>query len=191
MPSTIETYMPYQLAQEVHKAMDDVGSNGPLLLERLQAPIVRFLATDVSKIGVKRIGNHIEESKYVYYDGDMHMTVDHMPKGQVIPAHDHGVWECMAVFGGQLHHTVYERKDDESIEDYAELELYDDRVLERFDVAMVAAPSEIHSFVALTDDTMTLTIVGGHYKPLRHYFDVDGNSYRTMAPGQIKPRSRT
>ena len=102
-------------------------------------------------VGVKREGNHIDESRYLYYDGEMSITFDHLPKDKYIPPHDHGVWEAMAIYSGQLKHVVYDRMDDGSKEGYAELEIVDDRVLERNDMAMVAPPQEIHSFTALTD----------------------------------------
>lgn len=47
---------------------------------------------------------------------------------------------------------------------------------------MVAQPAEIHSFTALTDDTISVTIVGGKYKEDRHYFKPEDKSYVTRKP---------
>jgi len=48
--------------------------------------------------------------------------------------------------------------------------MIEDRVLKAGDISIVAMPAEIHGFTALTDDTYSLTVVGGHYKAERHYF---------------------
>ena len=183
---TQDSYTIRDLADEVRRQMAVHGSDGPKLLEALRAPLTRILASDLSNVGVKREGNHIDESRYLYYDGEMSITFDHLPKDKDIPPHDHGIWEAMAIYSGQLRHTVYDRKDDGSREGYAELEVIDDRVLERRDMAIVAPPAEIHSFTALTDDTWSVTVVGGRYKDDRAYYNPDDNSYVRRNPKREK-----
>ncbi|MGI9418934.1 MAG: hypothetical protein ACR2RA_13975 [Geminicoccaceae bacterium] len=175
-----------ELAQEVQRQMSLHGSDGPKLLESLREPLSRILASDLSGVGVKREGNHIDEARYLYYDGEMSITFDHLPRDKYIPPHDHGVWEAMAIYSGQLKHTVYDRKDDGSKEGFAELEIVDDRVLDRNDMAIVAPPMEIHSFTALTDDTWSVTIVGGRYKDDRAYYKPETNSYVRANPKRQK-----
>jgi hypothetical protein len=46
----------------------------------------------------------------------------------------------------------------------------DDRVLRPGDVAIVAPPAEIHTFIALEESTYSVTVVGGHYAEMRHYY---------------------
>ncbi len=147
------------------------GQNGPALLEGMKAPLAKVLAQpDLLKLGVKREGNHIDNSKYLYYDGQLIMTLDEFPKGKKIPPHDHGVWEALAIYRGRVEHTVYERHDDGSVPGYADLSVIDDRVLGAGDISLVAQPAEIHGFTALEDGTYSLTVVGGHYAEERHYF---------------------
>jgi predicted metal-dependent enzyme (double-stranded beta helix superfamily) len=187
MSGTSQTpYTIRDLAQEVQRQMSIHGSDGPKLLEGLREPLSRVLASDLSNIGVKREGNHIDESRYLYYDCDMSITFDHMPKDKDIPPHDHGVWEALGLYSGQLKHTVYDRKDDGSKEGYAELEVIDHRVLQPGEMAIVAPPAEIHGFTALTDDTWTVTIVGGPYKLDRSYFKPEENSYVRANPKKTK-----
>ncbi len=81
------------------------------------------------------------------------------------------MWELPAIYQGQCEHTVYTRLDDGSREGYADLKVVDDRVLKAGDLALVAPPSEIHTFRATTDDCHSVTVVGGNYKPDRHYFN--------------------
>ena len=90
---TQDSYTIRDLADEVRRQMAVHGSDGPKLLEALRAPLTRILASDLSNVGVKREGNHIDESRYLYYDGEMSITFDHLPKDKDIPPHDHGIWE--------------------------------------------------------------------------------------------------
>jgi predicted metal-dependent enzyme (double-stranded beta helix superfamily) len=188
MTDASASYTVRDLADEVRRLVKLHGEDGPKLLEGLREPIQKVLAQDLSKAGVKREGNHIDNSKYLYYDGNMSITFDHMPKGKFIPPHDHGVWEAMAIYSGRLKHVVYERRDDGSKEGYADLNIIDDRVLEKHDLAIVAQPAEIHSFTALTDDTVSVTIVGGKYKEDRHYFKPEEKTYvkRTAKASGVK-----
>jgi predicted metal-dependent enzyme (double-stranded beta helix superfamily) len=104
------------------------------------------------------------------------ISLDEFPKGKRIPPHDHGVWEALAVYKGAFDHTVYERLDDGSKEGYADLKTVDDRRLKPGDVAIVAQPAEIHTFVALEEGTFSVTVVGGHYAEERHYFKPEDKS---------------
>ena len=184
-PSTAP-YTIRDLAKEVQRQMSIHGPDGPKLLEELRVPVAKILASDLSTVGVKREGNHIDESRYLYYDGEMSITFDHLPKGRDIPPHDHGIWEALAIYSGRLKHTVYDRKDDGSTEGYAELEVIDDRVLESKDMAIVSPPAEIHGFTALTDDTWSVTIVGGRYKDDRTYYKPEDNYYVRRNPKRQK-----
>lgn len=179
-------YTARELAQDVMELVRKHGSDGPKLLAGLQEPYAKILASDLANAGVKRQGNHIDNSKYLYYDGELSITFDQLPLGKYIPPHDHGVWEAMGIFSGKLRHVVYDRKDDGSKEGYAELVAIDDRVLERNDTAIVAPPAEIHSFEALTDDTFAVTIVGGRYKEDRAYYKPEKNSYVRLNPKKDK-----
>ena len=181
-PRNPDDYTIRDLAHEVQRQMSIHGADGPKLLEGLREHISKILASDLSTVGVKREGNHIDESRYLYYDGEMSITFDHLPKDKDIPPHDHGVWEAMAIYSGRLQHTVYDRLDDGTREGYAELEVIDDRTLGLNDMAIVAPPAEIHSFTALTEDTWSVTIVGGRYKADRAYYKPETNSYVRRNP---------
>jgi predicted metal-dependent enzyme (double-stranded beta helix superfamily) len=172
-----------QCAQTIIEAVRRLGADSPELPDSIRKPMVALLARpDLKEIGVKRDGNHIEWSRYLYYDGELSITLDNFPKGKKIPPHDHGVWEALAIYSGRVSHTVYQRKDDGSKPGYADLTMVDDRVLGRSDFAMVAMPAEIHGFTALDEDTFSLTVVGGHYKPDRHYFNPEEKTCVTRRP---------
>lgn len=138
---------------------------------------------DLFTLGSRRAANHIDNSKFLYYDGTMHVTLDEFPKGKFIPPHDHGVWEAIVVCTGRLKHTVYERLDDGSVEHKAHLKAVEEVELSPGEITMVVPPSDIHSFEAISDDCFVITIVGGDYSILRHYYNLRDNSYTIRVAG--------
>lgn len=141
---------------------------------------------DLFKLGVKRQANHIENAKWLYYDDQLTLELDEFPKGKFIPPHDHGVWEALVLCKGSLKHTTYERVDDRSVEGHSELKVVEEVLMKIGDIAMVVPPSDIHSFEAMTEDTFALTIVGGEYSPLRHYYNLQNNTYAVRTPRALR-----
>ena len=75
----------------------------PRLYEALREPMAKLLERpNLLELGVKREGNHIDNSKYLYYDGQLILTLDNFPKGKRIPPHDHGVWEALCIYRGAV-----------------------------------------------------------------------------------------
>jgi predicted metal-dependent enzyme (double-stranded beta helix superfamily) len=141
---------------------------------------------DLFKLGGKRQANHIDNSKYLYYDGQLSLTLDEFPKDKLIPPHDHGIWEAIVLCSGRLSHTVYARADDGKVEGHAELRVVEDVELKRGDITMVVPPGDIHSFKALTDGTFVITIVGGEYSVTRHYYRTEDNTYVVRTPKALR-----
>jgi len=142
--------------------------------------------SDLMQLGSKRKANHIDNSKFLYYDGQLSMTLDQFPKGKLIPPHDHGIWEAIVLCSGRLSHTVYERADDGTVAGHAELKVVEDTELVRGQITMVVPPGDIHAFKALTDDTFVITIVGGEYSPTRHYYRTEDNTYQLRTPTALR-----
>jgi predicted metal-dependent enzyme (double-stranded beta helix superfamily) len=188
--SASNDYTVRDCAREIIALIDRCGADGPRLQEGLREPLGRLLQRpDLLSLGVKREANHIDFSRHLYYDGELSITLDNFPKGLTVPPHDHGVWELLAIYRGSVAHTVYERKDDGSVPGYADLSVIDDRVLGAGDLALVAMPAEIHSFTALADDTFSVTVVGGNYKPDRHYFKPEEKTCVLRSPKALRPVS--
>lgn len=141
---------------------------------------------DLLKLGTKRQANHIDNSRYLYYDGQLSVTLDEFPKDKLIPPHDHGIWEAIVLCSGRLRHTVYARADDGKVEGHAELRVVEDVELALGGIAMVVPPSDIHSFKALSDGTFVITIVGGEYSPTRCYYSTEDNSYVVRTPKALR-----
>ncbi len=162
---------------------DAAGLRAGLLraTERLRA------APDLYQLGVKREGNHINNSKYLYYDGQLQITLDELPHGMKIPAHDHGIWEALILCSGRVTHTVYERADDGNTDGYADLRIIEDRICSPGDIAMVVPPADIHAFTALPGDrTFAMTIIGGKYADTRRYYSVESKSYVVRTPKALR-----
>ena len=153
------------------------------LLEATQPLLAR---PDLMKLGTKRQANHIDNSKWLYYDGQLSLTLDEFPKDKLIPPHDHGTWEALILCSGRLSHTVYARADDGKVAGHAELRVVEDVELTRGEITMVVPPGDIHSFKALSDGTFVITIVGGEYSPTRHYYRTEDNTYVVRTPKALR-----
>ena len=85
-----------ECADAVRAAIERNGTN----LEGLRSDLLEaarpFISRDdLFELGTKRPGNHIDNSKYIYYDGELSITLDQLPKDMVVPPHDHGIWEAL------------------------------------------------------------------------------------------------
>ncbi len=147
-------------------------------------PLVKH--PELFQLGTKRVANHIDNSRYLYYDGLLSMTLDEFPKGKLIPPHDHGIWEALILCSGKLRHTVYGRADDGTVPGRAELKVTEDIEMAVGDIAMVVPPADIHSFQAVTEGTFVITIVGGEYAAKRHYYNTNDNTYAVRTPTALR-----
>lgn len=146
------------------------------------APHIRRLLErpDLLVLGVDRATNHGDvASAYLYYDYDFHIVIGSHPKaGATIPVHDHGTWEILAVYRGEIEHTLYRQVGDVATPGYADLEVVENRLVGPMDVVAALPPAtEIHGFTTTRPDTHLVVVVGGHFKPIRRYFQPDTKSY--------------
>jgi predicted metal-dependent enzyme (double-stranded beta helix superfamily) len=183
MSAGSDRYVIRECAQEIIAAFKEHREDAPVLTDSILAATRRLIDhPDLTALGARRQGNFVNNSKYLYYDSQLEITLNQMPVGKQFPPHDHGTCEALIIYSGQLHHTVYERVDDGRREGYAELNIVDDRVLTRGNIALMMPPVEIHSFRALTDDTFILTVVEGRYKPERHFYHPEDRTYSINSP---------
>ena len=180
-----------ECADAVRTAIERNKDNTEALRTELLDAVDSFISRpDLFELGVKRPGNHIDNSKYIYYDGELSITLDELPKDMVVPPHDHGIWEALVILKGSLHHTVYDRMDDGSVDGHAELECIEDKIFKPMKMAMVIPPAEIHSFTAQEEGTFILTIVGGNYSADRRYYNVKENTYQIAKAGAVRPKKK-
>jgi predicted metal-dependent enzyme (double-stranded beta helix superfamily) len=170
-------------AEAVIDAVARHGNDTAALTSAIEAPFGALLARpDLLTIGVPRPGNHVAMSHYLYYDGDLSLLIYPLAKDKRIPAHDHGNWESMFIYRGEVKHTVYERVDDGSVAGFADLKVVDDRVLRRGDSAVIAPPADIHTFMALAEDTYAITVASGTHKAERCYFQPEAKTFYVKNP---------
>jgi len=176
-------------AQELVEVIDAFGhhQNADKLREGLLHATQRLVQRpDLLSLGVKRQANHIDNSRYLFYDGQICLTLDEFPKDKLIPPHDHGIWEALVVCSGKLEHTVYKRVDDATSPGHARLDVVEDVVMVPGEITMVVPPGDIHSFKAVQEQTFVITIVGGEYAPHRHYYNTSDNTYMIRTPKALR-----
>ena len=170
-------------AKALIDAVEEHGDDRNALIAAIKAPIAELAKRpDLLELGIPRQGNNVDFSQYLYFDGQLSILIFEVPKGKTIPAHDHGVWEAFCVYKGQVRHKIYMRVDDGSVDGYADLETVDDGAMTEGDVVIVAPPADIHSFTALQEGTLGLTVVNGAYSEQRRYYQPESNSYVVKKP---------
>ena len=167
-----------QCATAIADAIARHGDDQAALAAALEVPIAELTERDdLREMGIPREGNNVAFSRYLYFDGELSILLFEVPKDREIPPHDHGVWEGFSVYRGRVQHRVYRRADDGTREGFAELETLRDDIMGVGDVAIVAPPADIHSFTALEEGTLGITVVNGTYKEDRHYYQPDAKTY--------------
>ena len=185
-----EFYSIREFADKLRAVIEQYKNDKESLRSELLKVAMPFIyRPDLFELGVKRPGNHIDNSKYIYYDGQLSVTIDQLPKDLAVPAHGHGNWEALIILKGSLHHKVYDRLDDRSVEGCANLKCIDDKVFRPMQLAMVIPPAEIHAFTAQEKETFIMTIAGGNYATHRNYYDIEAKTYQIAVAGTIKPKN--
>ena len=108
-----DTYSVQDLAQEVIRSFKEAGSDTARRLDLIRDPLRRFTSRpDVDELKmVKRFSPHTENSRYLYFDGQLSISYNHLPMGEVTPVHDHGndrgyhLWEILVLYRGRLDHV--------------------------------------------------------------------------------------
>ena len=174
-------------ARALIRLFDEHRADQPKLRAGILAATRKLLDhPDLPSLGAKRQGNFVSNSKYLYYDGQLEITLNQMPKDKKFPAHDHGTCEALIMYSGRLSHTVYERTDDGRRDGHATLRVVDDRVLQHGDIALMMPPIEIHTFKALTDDAFVLVVLEGQYKRDRHFYRPEDQTYVLATPQAMR-----
>jgi predicted metal-dependent enzyme (double-stranded beta helix superfamily) len=157
-------------SRELIEVLDE-GIGHPDLRPRVENVFVKLLERpDLLVIGVERTANHQPWSSYIYYDGQLSLTVGYLPKGSSVPVHDHGVWEALGVYRGRLRHALYERTGPETPDGRAGLGLVDERTMSFGNLEVLAPPADIHGFTALEDDTYFLAAHLDEFPTNRRYY---------------------
>jgi predicted metal-dependent enzyme (double-stranded beta helix superfamily) len=190
-PASVGAPEPLGMAEFVRELVAAADRYGERDLEGMRAavaePIRRLVGRqDLLSLGLPRPGNNVDESWYLYYDGELSAVLFKVPAGPPVQPHDHGLWETLLVYRGALQHTLYERADDGRVPGRAVLRERESRILQPGDFAVVAPPRDIHGFHAVTDGTYGITVSRGLYNPKRLYFDVQAQTCATRRPRTLR-----
>ena len=129
-------------------------------------------------IGLPREGNHVSQSNWLYYDGEIGILTARCPADVGVPVHNHGTWEVVGVYKGELAYRLFNRLDDGSRDGYADLQIVEDGVMRAGEFSVCPLPPhDIHGFQARNDDTWMIAVVHGEFAEERLYFDPDKKSY--------------
>jgi len=165
-------------ARDIIDAIGRCGDDYDALARELREPVAALCRhDDLPAVGAPRQGNNVANSSYLYFDGELSILLFEVPAEKPVPPHDHGIWEAFCVYRGKVRHETLRRIDDASVDGYAELGTVREDVLGPGDLLIIAPPADIHSFVALEEATLGLTIANGPYKHERLYYQPEHNSY--------------
>jgi predicted metal-dependent enzyme (double-stranded beta helix superfamily) len=165
-------------AREIIASLEGADGDLDLVARECVAPVQRLMERpDLLTLGVDRLAVHSDLAQYLYYDRGLMITISQFKEGAVVPVHDHGTWEVVAVYRGAIEHTLF-REGESQVPGRANLEVLEARTLHPMDVIAAVPPTtEVHGFQALQPDTLLVVVVGGQYKPVRRYFQVDAGTY--------------
>lgn len=173
-----QRFSPRRCAGQIHAALeanhgDMTGAEHDVLrsLQRLaQQP-------DLLAVTLPRASAHGLDGGWLYWDGEINILNARFPEGIEVPVHDHGTWEIVGVYAGELEYRAYKRLDDGSCEGYADLELTDERVLRAGEFSVVPPPpDDAHGFRPRNGEMTMIGVIHGQYGEERNYFDVEGRS---------------
>lgn len=172
-------YSPGRCARDVYAALEAHAGDMPAA-QREVIPLLQRLAGDeqLLELGLPRESNHGSDGSWLYWDGEIGLFTANFPHGRLVPVHNHGTWEILGVYQGELEYRSYRRLDDGSREGYAELELAEECVLRPGDFRVVPLPPhDIHGFQARNGDMWMMGVLHGAFAEERLYFDPEHKSY--------------
>ena len=173
-------YTPGRCAGDLYAAIEAHGDDVAAAKQDLIGQLARLAQEDdLLEIGLPRESNHGIAGSWLYWDGEIGIFTAGFPAGVRIPVHDHGTWEIVGTYSGELDYQAYRRVDDGSVDGYAELEVVEDRVLGPGDFSVVPPPpDDIHGFEPRGGDMWMMGVLHGAFSPERRYFDVEARSYQ-------------
>jgi predicted metal-dependent enzyme (double-stranded beta helix superfamily) len=117
-------------------------------------------------------------TRWLFYDSQLGMLTLHYPEPEVVPAHDHGTWELVAVIDGSIDYRSYCRTDNGGVAGHADLEVVVERKMQRGDIAVIdRPPADIHAWEVTQSETLMFGIVGPGVARVRRYFDTSAGTF--------------
>ncbi len=117
-------------------------------------------------------------------DDGLTLILGRLAPNEPTPIHDHGTWAVLHVLEGRDRYVQWERLDDGSDSEHADLVVKYERDLGPGDsVYWYGPPRDIHSRVARGGSAWSLVLAGANIMAkTRHYFDHDSGRVTTAKP---------
>src|ERR1700676_3641758 len=101
-------YSARDCAREIIASVEGADGDMDLVARECTAPVQRLMERpDLLTLGVDRLAVHSDLAQYLYYDRGLMITISQFREGAVVPVHDHGTWEVVAVYRGAIEHTLF------------------------------------------------------------------------------------
>lgn len=141
---------------------------------------------DLLEIAARREAVLFDNSAWLYWDTEFSVVMSEIPEDRVITPHNHGIWEYIGIYRGEMDYTRYRRTDDLSRPGRATLEITEQGVLEPGDLTLAhSPPHDIHGMTALTT-TYAIAVYAGKLAPVRQFYDPEAGTY-IEKPTRQKP----
>jgi predicted metal-dependent enzyme (double-stranded beta helix superfamily) len=132
---------------------------------------------DLLANGQARTGRHTDSSSTLYYDGEFMLVSATMARGEYVRSHNHGAWNFTGVVDGSIMYQSYERLDDGSVPNYADLHQLDGELLVAGSVGVCPPPPhDIHEVLALAERSTTV-LLAPQFSPSRQYYYPQNKCY--------------
>jgi predicted metal-dependent enzyme (double-stranded beta helix superfamily) len=120
----------------------------------------------------------LKRSRLAYFDPGLTILVSAFGPEFREPIHNHGLWNVLLICAGRMHFRGYRREDDQSKDGYAEISLFEDRIVGPGEIGAVGPPPhDIHALDVLDEDTWLITVSPGDASNVRQIYDLETNSY--------------
>jgi len=148
------TYSIETFVEDAKRVLADANGDREKVVREL-TPLVEQVLWDDGLFDEKyRAEPENDRPRYIYHrdpDGSLQIYTVEFAQGMPTPVHDHVTWGLIGTCGGQQHTTRYERVDDGSDPQKAELKLIEDTVLTRGAVYPLLPPNDIHRIETVGD----------------------------------------
>ena len=174
--ATTEQYTIGQFVDDAKRVMRAANGDRAQVVRELQPLVKRVVWDDGLFDNRYRAEPEGGRPRFLYHsepDGSLQVYVVEFAPGMPTPVHDHVTWGLIGIAGGQQRTTRYQRLDDASNPEHADLKLLSEEVLDRGAVYPLLPPEDIHRIETVGDaPSYSLHVLGADLgRQHRHIFD--------------------
>jgi 3-mercaptopropionate dioxygenase len=133
-------------------------------------------------------GKFVQYAIYRAEDASLSVMAMVVPAGVATPVHDHRAWGLVGVYQGRQREKVYQRLDDGSRPDFADLQQVAENILAPGDITTLLPPEgDIHMIETISaEPSISIHVLGNDIGcEHRHRYDVDRKAVHGFKSGYI------